>query len=235
MPVRLFIPEFSGIRVIRCSPPSWMAQLALAEKGVHAEYVVLDFNKGEHKTPEMLARNPRGTIPVLEHDGACVHETLAILQYIDQQLPGPPITPEAHRARTLTWLHETAYVKNRGMDLFAYLMRHPPDGRDPSEVTRMTQAFAGELTIWDGRLPEPGSAPDEPLSTLGLAGLCLFTYAETARWLGFAFDALPRLAHFCATMAKRASARASWPQAWRQADGERPLAAAQPAGEGSAG
>src|SRR5439155_3064019 len=48
------------------SPFSWRVQLALEEQGLAYEPVLLSFEKGEHKSPELLARSPPGQVPALE-------------------------------------------------------------------------------------------------------------------------------------------------------------------------
>ena len=63
--ITLYMPDPASLRVIECSPPSWMIQLALEEKELPYETRLLSFSAGEHRSPEMLARNPRGTVPVL--------------------------------------------------------------------------------------------------------------------------------------------------------------------------
>jgi len=64
---------------------------ALEEKG--ARYRLAPLTPGAAKSPEHLARNPFGRIPVLEHDGFSLYETQAILRYLDRVLPSPALTP----------------------------------------------------------------------------------------------------------------------------------------------
>lgn len=67
-------------------------RIALAEKDMlsRVEFVPVDLLKGEHKTPEFLAKNYSGTLPVLElDDGTFIAECTAITQYLDL-LDGTP-------------------------------------------------------------------------------------------------------------------------------------------------
>lgn len=67
-------------------------RIALAEKDMlsRVEFVPIDLLKGEHKTPEFLAKNYSGTLPVLElDDGTFIAECTAITQYLDL-LDGTP-------------------------------------------------------------------------------------------------------------------------------------------------
>ena len=61
----------------------------LAEKGItDIELVNVDLMKGEQKAPEFLAKNPMGSVPVLElDDGAIITESTAIMAYFEAQAP----------------------------------------------------------------------------------------------------------------------------------------------------
>lgn len=68
-------------------------RIVLAEKGLDAqiEFVKVDLFAAEHKQPAFLARNPAGTVPVLElDDGTLISESVAIAIYLDN-LDGNPI------------------------------------------------------------------------------------------------------------------------------------------------
>lgn len=73
------------------SPWAWRAMLGLELKGLRYESKLLQFSKGEHRSPQMLALNPRGKVPVLVHGDTVVFESLAILAYLDRAFPEPPI------------------------------------------------------------------------------------------------------------------------------------------------
>ncbi len=75
----------------------------LAEKGIAMEQVKVNIVKGEARTPGFLARNPMAALPVLElDDGSHLTESLAIIEYLEELYPEPPMfgrTP-LERART---------------------------------------------------------------------------------------------------------------------------------------
>lgn len=77
----------------RTGPYPARVRIALAEKGLRSQvrFVSVDLRKGEHKTPEFLAKNYSGTLPVLElEDGTFIAECTAITEYLDA-LDGAPI------------------------------------------------------------------------------------------------------------------------------------------------
>jgi len=74
--------------------------MALMEKRVPHDVVHVDMDKREHKAPEHLARHPFGMLPAFEHNGFKIYESLPILQYIDDALPGTRLTPADIHRRT---------------------------------------------------------------------------------------------------------------------------------------
>lgn len=73
------------------SPFLRSVEITLHEKGL--DYQLIAMAPGEHKQPDYLARHPFGRIPAFENDGFTVYETQAILRYLDQTFPQPPLTP----------------------------------------------------------------------------------------------------------------------------------------------
>jgi maleylacetoacetate isomerase len=54
----------------------------------------VDLAKGEQRSPEHLARNPRGALPVLElDDGGLLTESPAIVEYLEELCPQPGRDP----------------------------------------------------------------------------------------------------------------------------------------------
>jgi glutathione S-transferase len=93
--------------VFPIAPNPTRVRLYLAEKraagGTPAvEEVQVNLRSGEQKTSEHLARHPAGKLPVLERaDGSFLTESLAIIEYLEELWPEPPLigrTPE-DRAR----------------------------------------------------------------------------------------------------------------------------------------
>ena len=73
------------------SPYSWRVLLALEHKRLEYRSHVLQLAFQEQKSPQMIAMNPRGRLPVLKHDDYVVFESVAILHYLDLKYPQPPI------------------------------------------------------------------------------------------------------------------------------------------------
>jgi glutathione S-transferase len=73
------------------SPACWRVALALEYKGLAYNSHLLHFDRQEHQSPQMLAMNFRGKVPVLRDDDYVVFESLAILYYLEQKYPQPAI------------------------------------------------------------------------------------------------------------------------------------------------
>lgn len=79
-------------------------RIALAEKNLQSRvrFVSVDLRKGEHKTPEFLAKNYSGTLPVLElEDGTLIAECTAITEFLDNLDGAPTLTGRSAREKGL--------------------------------------------------------------------------------------------------------------------------------------
>ncbi len=79
----------------------------LIEKNQSYDFVMVDIMKGEGRSPEHLARQPWGQVPVFEaDDGWQLIESRAIIRHLDETLPGASLTPSdpRERAKMNEWL-----------------------------------------------------------------------------------------------------------------------------------
>ena len=76
------------------SAASWRVRIALALKGLTAENVFHHLRRGEQRAPEYLCLNPQGFVPALElEDGTILTQSLAIIEWLDETHPQPPLLP----------------------------------------------------------------------------------------------------------------------------------------------
>src|SRR5579871_2294335 len=80
-------------------------RIALIEKKIAHEPVLLDMAKGKHKEPSYRALNPYGRVPTLEEDGFVLYESTAILNYLEATHPTPALVPGDARGRALVDMH----------------------------------------------------------------------------------------------------------------------------------
>ncbi len=74
---------------------SMRAQIALDEKQIDYDYVVVDLFRGEHKESTFLALNPRGQVPTLVDGDIRIYESVAIVQYLEHRYPTPSLIPSS--------------------------------------------------------------------------------------------------------------------------------------------
>ena len=83
------------------SSASWRVRIALNLKGLSYDYrsVHLRKNGGEQFTPEFRTLNPQSLVPVLDDGGQLLTQSLAIIEYLEEMHPEPPLLPEGARER----------------------------------------------------------------------------------------------------------------------------------------
>jgi len=67
------------------SPYSWSILLTLEVKKLQYKSTLIELFKGENRTPEFLKMNPRGKVPVLRDGDYFIHESLAVMSYLDSK------------------------------------------------------------------------------------------------------------------------------------------------------
>ena len=80
-------------------------RIALIEKQIPHEAVVLEMAARKHREPAYLALNPYGRVPTIEEDGLVLYESTAILNYLEATHPAPPLVPAEPRQRALVDMH----------------------------------------------------------------------------------------------------------------------------------
>ena len=77
------------------STASFRARIAINLKGIPYESVSLGIREGEHRLPSFRALNPQGLIPALEDEGTILSQSLAIIEYLEERYPHPPLLPSS--------------------------------------------------------------------------------------------------------------------------------------------
>jgi len=75
------------------SSASFRVRIALSLKGLAYEYVPVDLVHGDQFEQSFRGLNPAELVPVLEHEGAVLTQSLAIIEYLDEKYPQPPLLP----------------------------------------------------------------------------------------------------------------------------------------------
>jgi glutathione S-transferase len=129
--------------------------IALAEKGVGYSLAPVELGSDAHRK-----LHPFGKMPVLEHDGFMVTETMAILNYVDTVFDGPALQPEdpKARARSDEWssYHEDYFYPAMIREFFGQRVFAPMRGgkADEAIVTAALQKIDSQLGMIDARLAD---------------------------------------------------------------------------------
>jgi GST-like protein len=181
------------------------ARIALEECGLPYKLNFIDLAKGEHKTPQFLAMNPNGQIPVIvDHDGpggkpVTLSQSSAILLYCAEK-SGKflPKDPAARPAMLQALMSASTDVTPIFGALTAMANAKPP--HEPS-VQAFKDRLRGFFKVWDEQLAARKFAGGEEIS---VADLSLFAgYWRTKGAQPALVEGLPNLARWGEQMAAR--------------------------------
>lgn len=84
------------------SSASWRVRIGLAFKGLDCDQVSHHLRRQEQSTPDYIRINPQGLVPALVlDDGTVLTQSLAILEFLDELIPKPPLLPSDPVSRAL--------------------------------------------------------------------------------------------------------------------------------------
>jgi maleylpyruvate isomerase len=90
------------------SSAAFRVRIALNLKGLAYEPAFVHLPRGEHRAPGYSAINPQALVPTLEDDGKRLTQSLAIIEYLEETHPKPPLLPQdplgRARVRSLSML-----------------------------------------------------------------------------------------------------------------------------------
>jgi glutathione S-transferase len=159
------------------SPFAWRVLLTLEVKGLGYESRLIEFSRGDHRSPEHLALNPRGRVPVLRDGDYVLSESLAIMAYLDREYPEPPIFGRSAEETGLIWKAISEF-QSYVLPLEERIVL-PAFGIQPLDAVGM-QAAAGEL---HGELSGMEQAVSRggwlAVERLSAADLAVYPFVET--------------------------------------------------------
>jgi maleylpyruvate isomerase len=177
------------------SSASYRVRIALNLKGLSADQLPHHLRKGEQRDPAYLAINPQGLVPTLQDDkGAIITQSLAIIEWLDETHPEPPLLPKDALRR--------AKVRAFAMALACDV--HPVQNLKVLARLRELGLPEEQVTGWAAWANREGLAACETLiagergpfcfgEAPTLADLCLVPQLANARRFGVDLNGFPRL------------------------------------------
>ena len=162
---------------------SFVPHVGLEAAGLPFEPKLVKLHRGESRTPEYLAMNPNGQVPVLVVDGKPLAQIVAICDYIDRAAPAAGLLPRDPWERSqalsqLAWFNSTPHPT---ATRFFFPERYAETQGAQGEVKkRATDEFRGYLERIGKTLPTSGYWLGERLSFHDAYAITLL------RWGGFA-------------------------------------------------
>jgi glutathione S-transferase len=173
-----YLPSGNGYKV----------RLLLHQLTIPFERVEMNIVRGETRTPEFLAKNPNGRIPLLElDDGSHLAESNAILCYLADGTPFLP-SDRLERARVLQWMffEQYSHEPNIATVRFWYHTELTDERRDLLPGKRALGEAA--LGVMDGHLRTRRFFVGEAYS---VADIALYAYTHVADEGGFDLEPYP--------------------------------------------
>jgi maleylpyruvate isomerase len=176
------------------SSASYRVRIALNLKGLSAEHLPHHLRKGEQCAPAYLAINPQGLVPALEDANAILTQSLAIIEWLDEIHPAPPLLPEDPLRR----------AKVRAFAMALACDTHPVQNLKVLARLRQLGLPEQEVTEWAAWANREGLSACEALiageagpfcfgTAPTIADLCLVPQLANARRFGVDLSAYPRL------------------------------------------
>lgn len=136
------------------SPYAWRVWLALEHKALPYTLKMQSFSAGDLKTPEYLALNPRGRVPVIVDQDFVLYESAAILEYLEDAYPKSgrrlfpaEVRPRATARRLVREADEYLAHAMEGL-VDQILFTKPPDW-DAVAIAKARDSFVKELTHFE--------------------------------------------------------------------------------------
>jgi glutathione S-transferase len=149
------------------------------------EFVHVDLGKGENRTPEFLALNPNGKVPVLETGERSLWEANAFMCYL-ARITGSDLWPNDDRQievmRWLSW-ESWHFTRHAGTLYFQHIIK-PAFGMgdpDPAVVEEATGFFKRFAAVLNDHLSGRACLVGDALSVADFAVAVALPYAEDAR------------------------------------------------------
>ena len=181
---------------MQMSGNSYKVRLAARQLGIPLQLKDYGVHTGETRTPEFLAKNPNGRVPMLElEEGRCLPESGAILFYLAD---GSRLVPQDKfaRAQMLQWMFFEQYSHEPYVAVLRFLRRYLAPGQiDPRRPEDLEPKAYAALQVMETHLAAHGWFAGGSYS---IADIALYAYTHTADESGLDLSRFPALTRWLA-------------------------------------
>jgi len=185
-------------------------RIALAEKQIPHDLVLVDMPARRHREPPYLSLNPYGRVPTLEEDGFVLFESTAILNYLEATHPRPALAPADARGRALVDMHmklcDLQFTRYAGTIIFPKRFL-PKEKWNNAAMAEAKAEIEKHVAILDKQLAGKTYLVAEQFS---LAEACYIPFLEFLPLMEISPPSA--VAAWCERLLKRASAVATRPE-----------------------
>lgn len=161
----------------------YKVKLLMRLLGIGHEWIHVDIMQGESRTPEFLAMNPNGKVPVVRlPDGRYLSESNAILNYLAEGSEYLP-ADRYERAQVLQWQFFEQYSHESCIATSRYIIRYL--GRPPEQEPRLQEKAAPGYKALDVMERHLSSRPFFVGDRYTIADITLYAYTHVADEGGF--------------------------------------------------
>lgn len=191
------------------APNPRRVRIFMAEKGISIPLVHVPMRERAHKSPEFVAKNSLGQVPLLElDDGRMLSESVAICRYLEELHPAPPLFGRDawERARVDMWTRRIEFalmnpISAVWVNTHRYTARLGTQYKDYGEAMRERTA---QRLVWMNE--ELSGREFVATDVYTMADIVALTTIDFAKWIGI--DVAGELSHLQAWLS-RVSARPS--------------------------
>jgi len=176
---------------MRSSGNCYKLQCLLDMLGKPYRWVDVDSAHGETRTPDFLALNPNGKVPLLVlDDGRRLSESNAILCFLAEGTPYLPADPW-QRAVTLQWMFFEQYTHEPAVAVARFIRLWLPEGHArQAEMPQLLEKGGKALDVMEDALSRDAFFSGDGF---GVADIALFAYTHCAADGGFDLSRWPRI------------------------------------------
>ncbi|XP_028317162.1 glutathione S-transferase A-like [Gouania willdenowi] len=199
------------------SPPCWRVMIALEEKNLKGyKSIRLSFEKGEHKSKQVMDINPRGQLPAFKIGNKIINESYGACMFLENEFKsqGTKLIPDCPTEQAMVYqrMFEGLTLAQKLGAVVYYSWNVPEDERRDSAIKRNKAALTEEAKLWEGYLAK--QCKYLASKDFSMADVLVYPYIAYFFHFGLCEKRYPNLARYYHGLKDRPSIKKTWPPSW---------------------